>query len=276
MSKSTSTPENIISNTIKIEKDNKSYNFEIINDGKEIILKCRIEKPLKIYENKCSKQALEEISKIFKGCDDINEAYTYILNVLENKQFIFDITNKSIVIKLNKMNIFEFKDIVLAKKEIDTSEKIQSLYNIQEDLLKEIESLKKEINSLKNENQNLKNMSGNFESINVILKNGKNFGSGYNPLQIYKISNFIKLSGLINCDLGKELFQLPENCRPKGKLIFVCCSNDKGIRVEVRDNGVVFLFRKKSTPHTRGVFFIKNFQVGWIFFKKLLPGVDFF
>ena len=176
MSEASPTPGNIISNKIKIEKDNKSYNFDIINDGKEIILKCRIEKPLKIYENKCSKQALEEISKIFKGCDDINEAYTYILNSLKNKQFIFTITDKSIIIKLNKINIFEFKDIVLTEKEIDTSEKIESLYNIQEDLLNEIESLKKEINSLKNENQNLKNMCGKIESINVILQNGSNFG----------------------------------------------------------------------------------------------------
>ena len=240
MSEASPTPGNILSNKIKIEKDNKSYNLDVLNDGKEIILKCRIEKPLKIYERKCSKQALEEISKIFKGCDNINEAYTYILNSLENKQFIFNITNKSIVIKFNKMNIFEFKDIVLTEKEIDTSEKIENLYNIQEDLLNEIESLKKEINLLKNENQNLKNMCGNFESINVKLQNGSNYGSGYNPFQIFKINNFIKFSGLINCTLGQTIFQLPENCRPNGQLIFSCCSNDKAIRVDVCANGNVY------------------------------------
>ena len=239
MSEASPTPGNILSNKIKIEKDNKSYNLDILNDGKEIILKCRIEKQLKVYERKCSKQALEEISKIFKGCDDINEAYTYILNSLENKQFIFNITDKSIIIKLNKMNIFEFKDIALTEKEIDASEKIENLYNIQEDLLNEIESLKKEINLLKNENQNLKNICGKFESINVKLQNGSNFGSGYNPFQVFKINNFIKFSGLINCNLGQTIFQLPENCRPNGQLIFSCCSNDKAIRVDVCANGNV-------------------------------------
>jgi hypothetical protein len=240
MSEASPTPGNILSNKIKIEKDNKSYNLDILNDGKEIILKCRIEKPLKVYERKCSKQALEEISKIFKGCDDINEAYTYILNSLENKQFIFNITNKSIVIKFNKMNIFEFKDIVLTEKEIDTSEKIENLYNIQEDLLNEIESLKKEINLLKNENQNLKNMCGKIDIIDVKLFNGSNFGSEFNPFQIFKINNFIKFSGLVNCTLGQSIFQLPENCRPKGRLIFSCCSRDKAIRVDVCADGNIY------------------------------------
>ena len=138
------------------------------------------------------------------------------------------------------MNIFEFKDIVLTEKEIDTSEKIENLYNIQEDLLNEIESLKKEINSLKKENQNLKNICGNLESINVKLQNGSNYGSGFNPFQIFKINNFIKFSGLINCTLGQVIFQLPENCRPKGRLIFSCCSNDKAIRVDVLANGKVY------------------------------------
>ena len=138
------------------------------------------------------------------------------------------------------MNIFEFKDIVLTEKEIDSSEKIENLYNIQEDLLNEIESLKKEINSLKNENQNLKNMVGKFELINVKLQNGSNYGSGYNPFQVFKINDFIKFNGLINCTLGQNIFQLPENCRPKGRLIFSCCSNDKAIRVDILADGNVY------------------------------------
>ena len=138
------------------------------------------------------------------------------------------------------MNIFEFKDIVLTEKEIDTSEKILNLYNIQEDLLNEMKSLKKEVDSLKNENQNLKNMCGKFESINVKLQNGSNYGSGYNPFQIFKINNFVKFSGLINCTLGQTIFQLPENCRPKGRLIFICCcSGDKAVRVDILANGNV-------------------------------------
>ena len=121
------TPAKTLSNKIKIEKDNKIYNLEISYDEKEITLKIKIEKPLKIYEMKYSKNDLEKISKIFKGCDNLNEIYTYILNSLENKQYDFDITEEAIKIKLKNISIFEFKEMIIPEKEIDISEKINNL-----------------------------------------------------------------------------------------------------------------------------------------------------
>ena len=73
------------------------------------------------------------------------------MNSLENKQYNFDENEKEIKIKLNNINIFEFKDLILPEKEIDSAEKIENLYNIQEDFIKEI-------NNLKLENENLKKM----------------------------------------------------------------------------------------------------------------------
>ena len=47
-----------------------------------------------------------------------------------------DIKDEAIKIKLNNLNIFEFKEMIIPEKEIDVSEKIENLYSIQEDLLK--------------------------------------------------------------------------------------------------------------------------------------------
>ena len=118
--------EQNITNNLIIEKDKKTYKLVVSKIGKEIIIKCRIEKPLKVFEKKFTKSNLEKLGKIFKGCDNIEEAYTYIINSLENKQYIFEETEKEIKIKLNNINIFEFKEIILPEKEIDSAEKIEN------------------------------------------------------------------------------------------------------------------------------------------------------
>ena len=123
------------------------------------------------------------------------------------------------------------------------------MYQIQEDLLKEISSLKiqnenlqKEINTLKKEDNNIKVEGEECELINVNLINGaSNYGSGYNPFRVYKLkNNFVKISGLINCTVGKNTRQPPENCRPKGRLIFNCSFNSISIRVDVNADGNIY------------------------------------
>ena len=226
------TPNNRISNSIIIEKEGKKYNLILLNDEKEIKIKCRIDTPLKVYEKKFSKKDLEDICKIFKAYDNINEAYIYILNSIENKQYTFNITEQSIQIKLNKNYNFEFKEIILPEKEIEIIEKIENLYQIQEDLLKEINLLKAEKKKIEN---------NEIEEINVNLTNGSNYQNGYNPFKVYKLNNnIIKLSGLINCNLTQSICVLPENCRPKGRLIFTTMtSSNHLIRVDIFADGNV-------------------------------------
>ena len=226
------TPNNKISNTIVIEKEGKKYNLILLNDENEIKIKCRIDKPLKVYEKAFSKKDLEEICKIFKAYDNINEAYIYILNSIENKQYTFNLTEQSIKIKLNTHYNFEFKEIILPEKEIEINEKIENLYQIQEDLLKEINLLKIEKKRIEN---------NEIEEINVKLTNGSNYQNGYNPFKVYKLNNnIIKLSGLINCNLTQTICTLPENCRPKGRLIFTTMMNSNQLcRIDILSNGNV-------------------------------------
>ena len=238
------TPEKMISNNIIIEKDKKIYKLTTKVD-KDITIKCRIEKPLKVFERKFSKSDLEKLGKIFKGCDNIEEAYVYIINSLENKEYIFEETENEIKIKLNNINIFEFKEMILPEKEIDSSEKIENLYNLQEDLVKEINQLKLENEKLKKEIEEMKKdksvIQNNNELIDVKLTNGSNFGNGYLEFKVYKLKNdIVKLNGLINCTFGKTICTLPENCRPKAQLIFVCMASTGSLRVDICANGSVY------------------------------------
>ena len=237
------TQEKNIFNTLIIEKDKKNYKLTISKIDKDIIIKCRIEKPLKVFERKFTKSDLEKLGKIFKGCDNIEEAYTYIINSLENKQYIFEETEKEIKIKLNNINIFEFKEIILPEKEIDSAEKIENLYNLQDDLVKEINNLKIENEKLKKEIETIKankNEIPKNELIDVKLTNGSNYGDGYLPFKVYKLSNnIVKLNGLINCNLAQTICTLPENCRPKARLIFVCMSESGPLGVDICSNGNV-------------------------------------
>ena len=197
---------------------------------------------------KYSKNDLEEICKIFKGCDNINEVFTYIINSFENKQYEINILEEGIKIKLKKISIFEFKEMIIPEKEIDISEKIINLYSIQEELLKEIKDLKTENENLKKEIQFRKENNEENELIKVELKNGSsNFGSGYRIFQVYKIkNNLIKISGLINCNINSEICTLPENCRPKERLIFVCMSSNGAIRVDVLANGGIYCYGSRN------------------------------
>lgn len=243
--------EQNVTNNLIIEKDKKTYKLVVSKIGKEIIIKCRIEKPLKVFEKKFAKNDLENIGKIFKGCDNIKDCYIYLMNSLENKQYNFEESEKEIKIKLNNINIFEFKDLILPEKEIDSAEKIENLYNIQEDFIKEInnlklenENLKKELESIKNINKNEIIDENNNELIDVKLINGaSNFWSGYRDFKVYKMknNNIVKLSGLINCTYGQNICNLPENCRPKGQLIFIGMSiNDTPKRIDVCADGNVY------------------------------------
>lgn len=241
------TPIKVLSNKYKIEKDKTLYDLIVINEEKDIIFQCRNEKILKMYERKLSKNDLEEISDIFKGCKNLNEVYNLMINLLENKQYEVSVNDESISIKFNKINIFEFKNIILSEKEIDISEKVENSLSQILDLMKEInllkiqnENLQKEIDCLKKKQDNNLNILGEeYELINVDLLNGaSNFGEGYNPFRVYKLkNNFVKISGLINCTQNKNICQLPENCRPKGRLIFNCFFNGFSNRVDVFSDG---------------------------------------
>ena len=45
------------------------------------------------------------------------------LILLKKNLFVFEIKDETVIIKLNKINIFEYKELILPQKEIGNSEK---------------------------------------------------------------------------------------------------------------------------------------------------------
>jgi len=241
-------PGNKISNSIKIEKDNKCYELQLSCDDKNIIIKLIINEPLKIFEKKYDKKELENICKIFKAFDNISETYEFILNSIKNKNYTIDINDLTIKIKLNDMSTFQFKELIIPEKEIDLSEKIHNLYFINENLNKKYENLEKEINSLKLQIDELKKENNllkenQIEDLKIKLVQGSNYGGSHQLFKVYRIKNInlIKFTGLINCEFhyNKPIFILPEDCRPKGRLVFTTLTNGKLNRIDVYPNGEV-------------------------------------
>ena len=97
--------------------------------------------------------------------------------------------------------------------------------------------------------------------IDVKLTNGSDYGSGYLPFKVYKLSNnIVKMNGLINCTFSQTICTLPENCRPKGQLIFVCMASSGALRVDICANGNVVTYSSGS---------------GWLSLENIcfIPGV---
>ena len=104
-----------LSNSIKIEKDEKYYILHLSCDLNFISMKFRIDKPFKLYEKQFSKKELEEICNIFKSFDQIKEAFTYINSILENKQFSYDISEQYFKLKLINIITLNLKNLFLQK-----------------------------------------------------------------------------------------------------------------------------------------------------------------
>jgi hypothetical protein len=262
------TQGNKISNSIKIEKNNKFYDLQLSCDDKNIIIKLTINEPLKIFEKKYDKKELENICKIFKAYDNISEAYTCILNSIENKNYTFNINDSLIKIKLNDISTFQFKEFIIPEKEIELSEKIHNLYFMNENLSKKNENLLKEVNSLKLQIEELKKETNllkenQIEELKINLIQGSNYGGDHPQFKVYRIKNInlIKFSGLINCEYhyDKPIFVLPEDCRPKGRLVFTTLKNGGLGRVDVYSNGKVSVCDSSN-------------QKGWL----SLDGISFF
>ena len=261
-------PWNKISNSIKIEKDNKCYELQLSCDDNNIIIKLIINRPLKIFEKKYDKKELENICKIFKAYDNITEAYELILNSIKNKNYTIDLNDLIIKIKLNDISTFQFKELIIPEKEIELSEKIQNLYFINENLNKKYDNLEKEINSLKLQIDELKKENNllkenQIEDLKINLVQGSNYGGAHHLFKVYRIKNInlIKFTGLINCEFHyqKPIFILPEDCRPKGRLVFVTLTNDQLNRVDVYANGNVSVCddsNKKGWLSLDGISFI--------------------
>ena len=67
----------------------------------------------------------------------------------------------------------------------------------------------------------------------------KNFGGGYETATYTEIQGICYLQGLIKDGWNGHMSTLPENCRPKERLIFNMIRSDSVCRVDISTNGAV-------------------------------------
>ena len=123
------------------------------------------------FEIKMSLIDLIKFDKIFKTCDDIEEAFNSFIVIFKNeKNYIKEINNDKLILSINILNLdssFREKTLELLKKSQDKNIIIDNLCKEVSELKENKTNLLNELKKMQNENKNLK------EEINNI-KNWKN------------------------------------------------------------------------------------------------------
>ena len=138
-----------------LESENKQYNLKlyILSD---IYLEIKEKEKItnEIYVGNFSLKNLLELSKIFRFCDSLDEAFDTIVSIYESKKIILNKNNDKMIIIL-KADLpngkTEEAKLILRKKEI------------KKDIL--IEELVKRINLLEEKNKNLEKKQVEFEDL---------------------------------------------------------------------------------------------------------------
>ena len=154
---STDAPKPISEFSKEIKIDEKTYKFIVSQNSKNLLLKLiSLNSLLTIqYENEFSKNDLDKYSKFFKMFDDINDLIPEIITrIEENKcKIIMNENNFEIFFNLGIKNINDFSLILQKKNNTIT---VDSLYDLLNNVIKEINELKIDNKKIQNENQELK------------------------------------------------------------------------------------------------------------------------
>jgi hypothetical protein len=149
------------------------------------------------------------------------ELFSDLIKFDENWSLEGDIDKENFAIKI-------FKVIRLNLKEINANENSQKIIHY---LCKKVMDFSKQLSEIK---------KNELKVIPLTLANGwSNYGAGYAPGKIIKKGNEITLSGLIKGTDFSTVCILPEDCRPKGELIFTLNQHESTMRIDVYPNGRV-------------------------------------
>ena len=163
---------------ISLKYENIIYNLKIYSNNEYLYLEINNENNINFfYEVKFGIMDLIQLDKMFKICDNINDAYNLLLtNIQNNKTFIKKITEVKLILIINILQ----GDSSKLEKEIILTKKYQKNEIVIEELTNEIKELKiiqnkleNEISELKTENQKLKeqNLQEEIEALKNKLNN---------------------------------------------------------------------------------------------------------
>ena len=153
----------------------KNYNIDLSLENENIIMKVIFtnSKNNEIFENSFSFSDLQ-INKYFKICDNINEAYILLsdlVNSKERKVAFNSLSQISLIIPINNP-IVKNVNFQLKSKEKKIDDKILELYYIIENQQKEINALKNEILKYdKSKKEEEKDKTKEEEKLKYLVKN---------------------------------------------------------------------------------------------------------
>ena len=154
------------------------------------------------------------------------ELFSDLIKFDDNWSLEGDINKDNFAIKL-------FKIIRLNLNAINMNENSEKIIRY---LCQKISILSKEVTDLKSKID----IKEEIKEIPLTFANGwTNYGGGFSPGKIIKKGNEITLSGLIKGSNFSTVCILPEDCRPKYRLIFTLNHHESTMRFDVLPNGNV-------------------------------------
>ena len=154
----------------KMQFNNKSFNIIIsmTSDKQYLCVQSKEEGNFAfLFENKMNYLELMKYDKIFKTCEDLEDAYNSMVVILKNeKNIIKEIKDDKLIMSIFILNLdmtFREKSLELIKKNQNKDVIIQNLCQQINELKTNNSNLLKELDKIKNENNNLK------ENINSIM-----------------------------------------------------------------------------------------------------------
>ena len=145
-----------------LSSENKSFKIKINLSSNIIIEATELDKVKGIYySNFFSLENLVKLSKGFKICEDINEAYDIVEQIFENKKSVLKYNNENEILVIIKVDLpggkMQEVNLALNKKEMNKNSVI--------------EELMVKVNQLEEENKNLKkNLNEVIERLNKLEK----------------------------------------------------------------------------------------------------------
>ena len=144
---------------------NKSKEYTLISEAKSFKIKISLSSNIIIevnelekikgifYSNTFSLEALVKLSRGFKICEDINEAYDIIEQIFENKKSTIKYLNENELLLIIKVDLpggkIQEVNLTLNKKEMNKNLLIEELILKVNQLEEENKNLKKDINEMK-------------------------------------------------------------------------------------------------------------------------------
>ena len=145
-----------------IESEGNKFNVKIILSSNIIIEICALEKiQSSFYINEFSLEELIKLSKGFKICEDINEAYEILMEIFESKKSSIKLKeDNSVILTINVAlpgGKTQSAELLLKGKEINKNKLIAELITKVNNLEEKNRKLEEEINDIKEWKKKLKN-----------------------------------------------------------------------------------------------------------------------